>query len=55
MDWEQEGSSSLKENGSGWRASKSRKCNQENIGTCVSGGDEEREMDQTAGRELATL
>ena len=24
-------------------------------GTCVSGGDEEREMDQTAGRELEAL
>ena len=55
VDWEQEGSSSLKENGSGWRASKSRRCNRENIGTRVSGGDEEREMDQTAGRELEAL
>lgn len=24
-------------------------------GTCVSGGDEEREMDQAAGRELEAL
>ena len=51
MDWEQERSSSSKENGSGWRASKSRRCNQENVGTCMSGDDEERKMDQTAGQE----
>lgn len=42
MHWEWEGNSSLKENG--------RDGGQVKAGTCVSGGDEEREMDQAAGR-----